>query len=228
MVAGPEARREGTPQRLFRTGKTSAPRATSARQSVPFCSRSDLVTELSLGCVSKRRPQRFLPSQRAGAEPVVLEPPLDTADTIDRSPRNRQVGGFCPLCPLCQPGGNVHASAYIPCRNGVVPGSCFETPRSTSAPTSCCQPMPSSRPCPPTTRGSSALPRSTRSPSPCPSRSSMTAAGASPHAGDMTARITARYLIEHLEGSGFVLMKRLPARGRSVPGASLWKEPQSR
>ena len=48
------------------------------------------------------------------------------------------------------------------------------------------------------------------------------------HAGDMTERITARYLIEHLEGSGFVLMKRLPARGRSVPGASLWKEPQSR
>ena len=96
-----------------------------------------------------------------------------------------------------------------------------------SAPTSCRQPRPSSRP-------DAEDPRQLRPATLDEIAESLSVAFLYDgrrrvhHAGDMTARITARYLIEHLEGSGFVLMKRLPARGRSVPGASLWKEPQSR
>jgi hypothetical protein len=44
------------------------------------------------------------------------------------------------------------------------------------------------------------------------------------HADDAMARITAQRLVEHLERSGFVLMKRPPARAPSLPGAGLWKE----
>ncbi len=46
----------------------------------------------------------------------------------------------------------------------------------------------------------------------CPSRSAMTAAGGGRTADDAMARITAERLVEHLERSGFVLMKRPPAR----------------
>jgi hypothetical protein len=38
------------------------------------------------------------------------------------------------------------------------------------------------------------------------------------HAADAMARITAQRLVEHLERSGFVPMKRPPARAQSVPG----------
>ncbi len=37
------------------------------------------------------------------------------------------------------------------------------------------------------------------------------------HADDAMARITAERLVEHLERSGFVLMKRPPAKPPSVP-----------
>ncbi len=37
------------------------------------------------------------------------------------------------------------------------------------------------------------------------------------HADDAMARITAQRLVEHLARSGFVLMKRPPARPPSVP-----------
>ena len=38
------------------------------------------------------------------------------------------------------------------------------------------------------------------------------------HADDVMARITAERLVEHLERSGFVLMRRPPAGAPSVPG----------
>ena len=46
------------------------------------------------------------------------------------------------------------------------------------------------------------------------------------HSDDAMARITAERLVERLARSGFVLMKRPPARAPSAPGVGLRKEPR--